>query len=68
VNSERKAWLRSEEAGLQRRKFAALASEQARILCEKGMQSTDPIIRMHAASFATWTAALKELEPPNESD
>jgi hypothetical protein len=68
MNDQKRAWLLSDEAAKMRKLYAAKASEQARILCAEGMTSTDPKIRTHAASFATWTAALKELEPPNESD
>lgn len=68
MNDQKRTWLLTEEATKLRKLYAAKASEQARILCTKGMESTDPNIRAHAASFATWTQALKELEPPNESD
>ncbi len=68
MTDERRAWLMSDAANELRKLYAKKATEQANILTTKGMMSSDPEIRAHAASFATWTQALKELELPNESD
>ena len=68
MTDERRAWLNSEAAADQRKYYAKKATEQANLLMAKGMTSTDPEMRTHAASYATWTAALKELDPKHEPD
>lgn len=68
MSNEKRAWLMSPAAEELRRFYAKRASEQANILTTVGMESSDPKIRAHAASFATWTQALKELEIPNDTD
>jgi hypothetical protein len=69
LTDEKRAWLQSEAAIALRKHYAASATLSINALMAAGMVSTDPTVRMHATSYATWKAAHKELElDPNEPD
>jgi hypothetical protein len=68
LSEEKRAWLNSESAQEMRKHYAGKATEQANLLMAKAMTSTDPEMRTHAAAYAAWHAAYKELDPQHDPD
>ncbi len=68
MSEEKRAWLNSETAAEMRKYYAQKASEQANLLMAKAMTSTDPEMRTHAAAYAAWHQAVKEMDPQHEPD
>jgi len=68
LTDEQKAWLMSEGAARLRGYYSKQATLSVNELITKAMSSTDPEVRGHAMAYATWKAAHKELEIPNESE
>lgn len=68
MTDEKRAWLLSPAANELRALYKKQADLSANQLMAKGMTSSDPECRTHAIAFATWKAALKELDPQHDPD
>lgn len=51
-----------------RKRIEAQATLSINELMTAGMNSTDPVVRMHATAYATWQAALKEMQPQGKEE
>ena len=63
-----RVWLSTGPAQDYRKTLEKQATLSINELMTVAMQSTDPVVRMHAAAYATWKRALTELETKGDDD
>lgn len=68
MTDEQKAWLMSEGASRLRGFYNQQATLSVNALISAAMSSTDPNVKGHAMAYATWKAAISQLDLPKDNN